>query len=293
MKKLFTLFLLVVVGTTLAFAQDDASGSLSDRKPVTSKWQYLSGNAAYTNHHLNLQEYKGYLVGLQATHGRFFRKSDRLSWQLTLMHYRNMNRPQVAGSGLHNPAKTSALSAQFYEADYAVHYNWLFAERLQVRLGGYFGVNAGVLLCDHNAVNNAGSEELHAQLYASLQLRYGWDLKKLGIDIYANAATPFVGARTADGRYMGFAEQVAGGQLKTSPYKHFVLSSFHNTQGVNWEMGLDFVLNRITLSVAYGANSRWWSDYEVMNYRKNSFLKLGVSVNLVSLQRGKVSNRQF
>jgi hypothetical protein len=293
MKKLFALLMFVVIGTTLAFAQDDASESLSDRSPVTSKWQYLSGNAAYTNHHLNLQEYKGYLLGLEATHGRFFRKSDRLSWQLTLMHYRNMNRSRVAGSGLHNPANTAKISVQFYEADYAVHYNWLFAERLQVRLGGYFGMNAGALLCDDNAVNNAASEELHAQLYASLQLRYGWDLKKMGLDIYANAATPFAGIRTADARYMGLAEQIVGGQLKTSPYKHVVLSSFHNTQGVNWEIGLDFVLNRLTLSVAYGANSRWWSDYEVMNYRKNSFLKLGVSVNLVSLQRGKVSNRQF
>lgn len=293
MKTLFSLFVLVFAGITMACAQDDTSVSLSDRQPVTSKWQFLSGDAAYTNHHLNLQEYKGYLIGLEATHGRFFRKSDRLSWQLTLMHYRNMNRARVAGTGLHNPAKTATLSAQFYEADYAVHYNWLFAERLQVRLGGYLGVNAGALFCDENAVNNAGSEELHTQLYASLQLRYGWDLKKFGLDVYANAATPFVGARTADGRYMGFAEQIAGGELKNSPYKHFVFSSFHNTQGVNWEIGLDFVLNRISLTLAYGANSRWWSDYEVMNYRKNSFLKLGVSVNLVSLQRGKVSNRQF
>lgn len=293
MKKLFSLFLLMFAGATLVFAQDDCASNECDRQPVTSKWQLMVGDAAYTNHYHNLQEYEGALLGIQATHGRLFKRSDRLSWQLTLMYYGSQYTPGAPTSGLVNPAGTSHISTKFCEADYAVYYNWLLFNRLQVRLGGWFGVNAGLLTGDSHAINNAGSIHMQAQLYASLQLRYGWDFKKWGLDLYANAATPFMGIRTADGRYTGFAESIFSDKFKQTPYSHVVFSSFHNTQGVNWEAGIDFALKRISLSLSYGANNFWWSDYELQNYRKNRFLKVGISVNLVGMQRGKSGNRQF
>jgi hypothetical protein len=67
----------------------------------------------------------------------------------------------------------------------------------------------------------------------------------------------------------------------------------HNTLGVDWEMGIDFAMPRISLSLAYCQNSLWWHDYGVQDTRNNNFFKLGVSVNLVGMNRGKTANRHF
>ena len=113
------------------------------------------------------------------------------------------------------------------------------------------------------------------------------------MDIYANAATPIIGARTADGTFMDFAHHKVPGQVKVTPYKHFVFSSMHNTLGVDWEMGIDFAMPRISLTLAYCQNALFWHDYGVQNTRNNNFFKLGVSVNLVGMHRGKTANRNF
>jgi hypothetical protein len=50
---------------------------------------------------------------------------------------------------------------------------------------------------------------------------------------------------------------------------------------------------RISLTLAYGQNALFWHDYGVQNTRNNNFFKLGVSVNLVGMHRGKTANRNF
>lgn len=293
MKRLIFLFLLTVAGTTFAFAQEDSTTATSNRKPVTSKIELMLGSAEYTNHSLNKQVYKGGITGFEATFGRFYRKSDSVSWELQLGCWHNIDNMLLGKTNLYNPAYTSSLTAKIYNAHYGAYYNWLIKERLQIRLGGYLDLNGGILIGDSHFVNNTASIELHGQVYASAQLRYGWDFEKWGLDLYANVATSLFGIRSADGTFTDFAHMLAGGPFKTTPYKHIVFSSFHNTVGIDYEIGIDFAMPRVSLSLAYGSYGLWWHDYGVQNIRDNKFFKLGISVAFVGMNRGKTANRHF
>ena len=301
MKRLF-LFLLLLTGVTLASAQEiDSVGSKPqgripksqlERKPVTNKWSFITGEAKYANHYLNQQEYTGDSIGIEASPGRFYRRSDRLSWKLTLSHVRNMHR-KMFGGGLTNAANTSYISTQSYEADYAVYYNWLIKDRLQLRLGGSFNLFGGFLFGDENAINNILSIDLQTQLYAHAQIRYGWDFKKFGLDLFANLSTPFMGFMVIDSRYENFMDSVTESDFSLKEHAHLRFSSMHNLQGMNFEMGIDFAFRNLSLSLSYETKNRWWHAYELQNYRKYSFLKIGISVNLFAQQNRKAGNRQF
>ena len=291
--KRFFLSLLMVAGVTLASAQGtDSALSESQRKPVTTKWSVFFGEAMHTNHFLNNQEYSGETFGLEAAHGRFFRNSKNVSWKLTLSHVRSMHSNMWDG-GLHNAAETSYISTQSYEADYAVFYNWLIKERLQIRVGGSFNAFAGFMRGDDDAINNALSLDFQTQFYAQAQIRYGWDFKKFGLDIFANIGTPFMGLMAVDERYEAFPESLMTSDFALKEHSHFKFSSLHNLQGMNFEMGIDFAFRKLTFSVSYETKNRWWHAYELQNYRKFSALKLGFSVNLFTRQNRETGNRYF
>jgi hypothetical protein len=291
--KRFFLSLLMVAGVTLASAQgSDSALSESQRKPVTTKWSVFFGEAMHTNHFLNNQEYSGETFGLEAAHGRFFRNSKNVSWKLTLSHVRSMHN-NMWGGGLHNAAETSYISTQSYEADYAVFYNWIINDRLQLRAGGSFNIYGGFAFGDNNAVNNVVSADIQTQLMAQAQIRYGWDFKKFGLDLFANLSTPFMGLMVVDERYENFIETITKSDFNLKEYGHLKFSSMHNLQGANFEMGIDFALRNLSISLAYEAKSRWWNAYELQNYRKYSLLKLGISVNLFAQPDRKANKRQF
>ena len=305
MKRLFLLLLLTVAGATISFAQGKKEKKsafnsfetgymkpLSERKPVTTKWSFISGEAQVANHYFSDQEYTGDIIGIEAKHGRFYRKSERLSWQLTLTHLRRMHR-EMFGGGLHNPAETSHISLQSYEADYAVFYNWLLFDRLQLRAGGSFNVNGGFMFNAENAMNNIISIDFQTQLYAAAQARYGWDFKKFGLDLYANIATPFMGFMGADSRFETLMDVAVGGSFQVKEDKHLLFSAPHNLQGVNFEMGIDFALRNLTLSFSHETRNRWWHAYELQNYRKYGLTKIGISVNLFAQQKYNSSDRHF
>lgn len=295
MKKLF-LMLLMVAGVAVASAQGtDACTDkpLSERKPVTSKWSLVSGGAAVSNHFLSNQQYIGGIKGIEAMHGRYFRKSDDLSWKLTMTHLRNMAK---LGGGLHNPAKTVNMSVQTYEADYAVFYNWKFGkdDRLQVRAGGSFNIYGGLNLSGSHSVNNVASIDLQTQIFGAAQIRYGWDFEKLGLDLYANLSTPLFGLIFGNARYESFVEGFIPSDLNLKAYKHTKFSSLHNMKGASFEMGIDFALRKnVCLSLAYATNSRYWHMNGLQDYRTNSVFKIGVSVDLISISRRAATNRQF
>ena len=302
-KRIVSLFLLIFVGATLSFAQSketttsvqkqkEESAKALDRKPVTSKWSFVSGTAQYANHYISPQEYSGEIWGIEAIHGRFYKKSDKVSWKLRLNHLRKMHN-NLIGGGLTNPANTSYLSTQSYEVDYATHYKWLLFNRLQVRVGGSLNIYGDYMQNDDNSINNILSINLQTQLFALAELRYGMDFKKFGLDIYANIGTPFIGFSSFDDRYESFFLSIMPGELNTNSYNHFKFTSFHNMQGLNFEIGVDFALRNLTLSVSYEERNRWWNGFELQNYRKNSLLKLGISVNLLSHQYKKSRDRQF
>lgn len=302
MKKLLFLFFMGV-GVISASAQSTNSAvseqpetsrnCFCERKPVTIKFSSISGDAEYANHYLNSQEYTGELTGFEGIFGRYYRKSDRLSWKLTLTHLRNMYRSSLQLGGLVNAANTSHISFQNYEADYAVFYNWLVKERLQLRVGGSFNFFGGFLMGDEYAINNILSVDLQTQFYAHAQVRYGWEFKKYGLDIYANIASPFMGMMVVDERYESSIESILTSDFNLKEHGHLKLSSMHNLQGVNFEMGVDFAFRNYTFSMAYETKNRWWNAYELQNYRKHSLIKLGVSMNLFNQQNRKISERYF
>lgn len=302
MKRLFLLLLLTITTATVSFAQGKKSDlepfksrsprPLSERNPVTTKWSLILGDAAIANHYLSNQEYTGKIVGLEAKHGRFYTKSDRLSWQLTLTHLRRMHR-ELLGGGLHNPAETSHISLQSYEADYAVYYNWLFFDGLQLRLGGSLNANAGFIFGADNAVNNILSIDFQTQLLAGAQVRYGWDFRKYGLDLYANIATPFMGFMGVDSRFETLVDSAISGSFRAGEYKHLLFSAPHNLQGVNFELGVDFALRNLTLTYSIESRNRWWHAYGLQNYRKYTLNKIGVSVNLFAQQNYHSRDRHF
>lgn len=295
MKRLF-LMLLMVAGVAVASAQStDACTDkpLSERKPVTSKWSLISGGAAFSNHFLSNQQHIGAIKGIEAMHGRYFRKSDDLSWKLTITHLRNMAK---LGGGLKNPAKTSAMSVQTYEANYAVFYNWKFGkdDRLQVRAGGSFNIYGGLNRSGSHSVNNVISMDLQTQIFGAAQVRYGWDFEKWGLDLYANLSTPLFGLIFGNARYESFIEGFIPSNLNLKAYKHTKFSSLHNMKGASFEMGIDFALRKnVCLSLAYATNSRYWHMNGLQDYRTNSVFKIGVSVDLISISRRAATNRQF
>lgn len=301
MKKLVSLFLLLIVGATLSFAQTKESTSsaqkkesikTSDRKAVTSKWSLVTGTAQYASHYLSPQEYSGVIWGIEAIHGRFYKKSDNVSWKLRLNHLRKMH-GNLSNEGLSNPAGTAHASIQAYEVDYATYYNWLFFNHLQVRVGGSLNIYGDYMQNHEHAINNVMTINLQTQLFALAEVRYGMDFKKFGLDIYANVGTPFVGFSSFDDRYEPFFLSFIPLQTKVGAYNHFKFTSFHNMQGLNFEIGVDFALRNLTLSLSYEERNRWWNGFELQNYRKNSLLKVGISVNLLSHQPKKSRDRQF
>lgn len=273
-------------------SESKVASSLSDRKPVTSKWSLMIGSAKYANHYLSPHQYSGTVKGIEAMHGRYFRKSENLSWKLTL-GYIGGKKSTLFGGGLNNPAATSNISVQGITADYAVFYNWIIKERLQLRAGGSFNVYGDYMQTNSNSVNNVLSVQLQTLVNAAFQIRYGWDFKKYGLDLYANVATPLFGMTALDSRYESFFLSLPNSPSNAKAYNHIAFSSLHNNYGLNLEMGIDFALRNLTLSFAYNANNRWWNGNDLQNYRKNSFFKVGISVKLVSLNNRKASSRQF
>ena len=83
MKRLLLLLLLVACVTTVSAQETDSvvpestelrekskskskERPLRERKPLTTKWSFLNGQAKYASHYLNKQEYSGAIWGIEA-----------------------------------------------------------------------------------------------------------------------------------------------------------------------------------------------------------------------------------
>lgn len=304
MKRLILTMLLFVVGVSAVSAQTQSSGyeakqgcsavKCSDgSQPVTSKFAIGAGVAAVTDHYLNTQEYTGPVFGASAEFGRFYRKSDKLSWRLSLSYAGQGYDSDLREGGLENAAATAHLTARMASADYAVYYNWLICERLRLRAGGSFNLYGDMMMGDENSINNSANLSAQAQIYAAAGLRYGWDFKKFGLDIYTNLAVPFMGLMTVDERYENFIGTVVPSEFNLKEYSHIKFSSMHNMQGINFDLGVEFALRRLSLYAEYQTLNRWWNAYQLQDYRKVSLFKVGVSVNFTSRQYNKTSERRF
>lgn len=303
MKQLIISFLFVI-GAIATYAQSGMEGvkatqackttkSVCDRNPLSTKLSLLNGEAQFANHYLNSQEYAGGIFGIEGELGQFFRKWENISWKLTLTHLRSIHDETLPDSGLSNAAETSHISAQCYGIDYAVYYNWLIGDRLHLMAGGSLNLYGDALTGDSNAINNAGSFNGQVQLQATAGARYGWDFEKCGLDIYCNLSTPFMGLMMVDNRYEMSIESLLPTEFNVNEYNHIRFTTPENLQGIDGELGLSLAIKHVAISMAFETKNRWWHAYGLQNYRKNSLLKLGVTLNLLTRPHYKASDRHF
>lgn len=302
MKRIISTILLVCAGMGFSFAQGsdnlttlqvgNSEAITSEKAPVTTSWSFLVGEADYANHYLDLLEHTGDVTGLEYLRIRNSAKYENISYRFSIVHLRNMHRT-IIGGGLENFAQTSVLSTQNYEMDYAVFYNWSFFDRLKVRAGGSINAYGGFMFAEGNAINNVLSVDMQLQAYAAAQAKYGWDYEKFGLDVYAGMSFPVLGMMAVDSRYESSMESIGGSSFTSKDVNHIKLTSMHNLQGVNFEMGAGFAFKRHTLHFAIQSRCRWWNAYGLQNYRNNTLVKLGISFNMFTYQNANTNNRQF
>lgn len=263
----------------------------AEPKPLTSSWSVLTGTANFANHSISNQEYSGVIFGIEMEFGRMYRRSENVSWELD-MNYLRAKKGQMF-NGLTNPANTNGISAKVYDIAYATHYNWQLTDKWLLKAGGALNLYGDSNTQTSISMNNAISIQGAMQAYASAGVCYNAEFKKWGMKIYYNMSLPLLGLVFADTRYESAYGSLFDHSLFQRYENHFRPTTLHNFQGVNYEVGIDFITRPLTISVGYEDRDRWWTATKVQNYRKVSLIKIGLGVNLFNGQRNNLSNRYF
>ena len=259
----------------------------STEKIVTSKWSLLVGSASIADHYFTNQEYSGPMMGLSVEFGSFYKKNKNLSWELD-MTYIGLGSPS-------NPAGTGTLKVYDGAIEYKTSYNWNPVKNLHLRAGGSFDLNLGANF-DPNGINNVLELLFQPQIKAVAGIRYGWNFKKMNLNLYADLGLPVMGFATVGSKYEGnfviINNFLPQGLLKPA-ISHVHFTSFHNLQGYNLDLGLDLEFKHLTFSMSIDTNNKWWNAYDSQAYKNYTFLNLGFSVDLVSRSRLTSNNRYF
>ena len=282
MKKTLSILILSAL-SFCAFAQQPES----TEKIVTSKFSWLAGSASVTDHYFTNQEYSGPMMGLSAEFGSFYRKNDNLSWELD-MTYIGFGSPS-------NPAGSSTLNVYDAAFEYKTSYNWNPVKNLHLRAGGSFDLNMGAFH-DPNGINNIIQFIFQPQIKAVAGVKYGWNFKKMNLNLYADLGLPIMGLATVGSKYEGsftLINLVLPYGMLMPELSHVHFTSLHNLQGYNLDLGIDLEFKHFTFSMSVDTRNKWWSAYDTQAYKNYTFLNLGFSVDLVSRSRLSSNNRYF
>jgi hypothetical protein len=282
MKKLLSILMLLALSFSALAQQTE-----STEKIVTSKWSLLIGSASIADHYFTNQEYSGPMMGLSVEFGSFYKKNKNLSWELD-MTYIGLGSPS-------NPAGTGTLKVYDGAIEYKTSYNWNPVKNLHLRAGGSFDLNLGANF-DPNGINNVLELLFQPQIKAVAGIRYGWNFKKMNLNLYADLGLPVMGLATVGSKYEGTSviinNLIPYGMLKPA-VSHVHFTSFHNLQGYNLDLGLDLEFKHLTFSMSVDTNNKWWNAYDSQAYKNYTFFNLGFSVDLVSRSRLTSNNRYF
>ena len=282
MKKLLSILVLLALSFSALAQQTE-----STEKIVTSKWSLLVGSASIADHYFTNQEYSGPMMGLSVEFGSFYKKNKNLSWELD-MTYIGLGSPS-------NPAGTGTLKVYDGAIEYKTSYNWNPVKNLHLRAGGSFDLNLGANF-DPNGINNVLELLFQPQIKAVAGIRYGWNFKKMNLNLYADLGLPVMGLATVGSKYEGTVviinNLIPYGMLKPA-ISHVHFTSFHNLQGYNLDLGLDLEFKHLTFSMSVDTNNKWWNAYDSQAYKNYTFFNLGFSVDLVSRSRLTSNNRYF
>ena len=282
MKRVFLISLLMALSFSALAQQTEPA-----EKIVTSKWSLLFGSVSMADHYFTNQEYSGPMMGLSVEFGSFYKKNKNLSWELD-MTYIGFGSPS-------NPAGTGTLKVYDGAFEYKTSYNWNPVKNLHLRAGGSFDLNLGANF-DPNGINNVLELLFQPQIKAVAGIRYGWNFKKMNLNLYADFGLPIMGLATVGSKYEGnfviINNFLPQGMLKPA-ISHLHFTSFHNLQGYNLDLGLDLEFKHLTFSMSIDTNNKWWNAYDSQVYKNYTFLNLGFSVDLVSRSRLTSNNRYF
>ena len=282
MKKLFVILMLTAL-SLCAFAQQTES----TEKIVTSKFSLLIGSSSVADHYFTNQEYSGSMMGLSLKFGSFYKKNSNLSWEYD-MTYIGFGSPT-------NPAGTGSLNVYDASFEYKTSYNWNPAKNLHLRAGGSFDLNMGVLM-DPDGINNVLQILGQPQIKAVAGIKYGWNFKKMNLNLYADLGLPIMGFATVGSKYEGtfvMINNILPWGMLDPALSHIHFTSLHNLQGYNLDLGLDLEFKHLTFSMSVDTRNKWWNAYDSQSYKKYTFFNMGFSVDLVSRSRLSSNNRYF
>lgn len=196
---------------------------------------------------------------------------------------------------LSNPANTQYLKYSAYNFGYGTYYHWQFGDKLMVKAGGMFDLYGAIKNSYPDGVNNAMNLEGQIMVKAKGAIKYGWDFKNWGLDIHANVSIPVIGIMTADHQSEP-AQTILfkkDHQVMNPAYRHIFLAFYHNYMSFDYEVGVDFVLKPLTITLGFGSTNKWWNVYDIQNIRKVGFTTLGLSFDIAPLNKFKTSNKNF
>ena len=292
MKKFYLLFV-ISLATFVSYAQEsrvgDAKKSVAEESvgdyPITLNVSFDLASSAVANHFLSSNEYSGTTTGVHADLGRFYKSWNNVSWNLSLDYLASSSRAL-----LENSAGTSSMDYSTYSLGYSSSYHWNFGKGFMVKAGGGIDLAYDMMEAGAYKTNNPASMNLFAQLEASAGASYVFQFKKWMLGFSGNLSFPFLGLVYTDSKHEpgmptdGILDKYAS---------HIQGTTFSNLQGIDYDLGVKFILPRVTIGVGVASNNRWWCVNDIQNYRKNTMFRVGLSFNLVSLKQTKNIHRYF
>ena len=292
MKRLYLLLTISFIAL-VSFAQEshvgDAKGSAVEESageyPITFNASVDIAVSSVANHFLSSNEYSELTLGAHADFGRFYKRWDNVSWNLSLDYLAALD-----NAPLENSAKTSSMTYTTFGLNYSSSYHWNFGKNFMVRAGGGIDLMYDMMQATVYRTNNTASMNFFAQLEASAGVCYIWQFKKWMLGITGNVSVPFLGLVNTDSKHE--SAMPSDGFMDTYD-SHLTGTTFSNLQGFDLDFGLKFVLPRVTLAFGVVSNNRWWCVNDIQNYRENMMARIGLSFNLISQKQTKTIHRNF
>lgn len=239
---------------------------------VNHSWSIGVGNMTLHDSYLSPATYSGLDVALNISESAFYKNShDKISWDTRL---------QLSFADTYNPAKTAAINYYGGIVGYGSHYHFQPINGLTIMTGGVVNVE-GALKYNSRNVNNIGSGDLNATLYASAIMRYKVRTDFLHMNIQYELMTPVLGCMFIPQMGHSYYEIYENLPEDLDKITHF--SSFHNKQGIQGKFTLDFLLKNITLSAGLSHNNQTWQGNE-LNFKQSQFnILVGATYNIIRL----------
>ena len=224
---------------------------------------------AITDHYLSNQEYKGLSLGLDINHTNYYNNTNnRISWQV-YDHWRY--------GRLINPSYTAMIQYIGGNIGFASHYNWLPIKNLRLMAGSAIDIY-GALKTQSRNVNNPYSGDIQLNLMASLGAQYQFSFNKWALTFDYLATSPLIGGMFVPEMGESYYEIYLNLPASLNNVTHF--TSFHNRQGVNGSLSVNFVLPTVTLFVGMTHNHQWWQANQTNFYIKELSGQVGIALNL-------------